>query len=183
MMSMAATRFGPTVLALAASALWGGCTAPKPEVGSVDAGMAKRAELGVPASLLGYWYMGTMMGEDCNLIVKQDFMLKVRFGGCFSSEPWVESPFQVEGDKIVLGESSLRRKFGKYLSHEIYKANDVLVPEVNKDDVSTNGFRQDHCFWRNLLGEKGLELPPDARDFDRRGVPPAREDRRPQGSQ
>ena len=116
-------------------------------------------------NLLGYWYMGTMTGKDCNLEIQNDTKLRVRFGGCFSTGPWIESSYSRNGDKVVIDNPELRKELGTSLSIAKYKSNLILVPELNSELLKKRQFPADRCFWTNLLGSGGLELPKDHSDF------------------
>lgn len=93
--------------------------------------------------------MGTMMGVDCDLRIKADHTMTVQTGGCFHSEPAIRVRWQISGNKITWSDSDLLPIF----------ASSTLKKR--------RGYDYEFCFWPNLLGDKGLELPKEAREFNK----------------
>lgn len=115
------------------------------------------------APFVGYWYMGTGMGVDCNLRVKADHTLRVQYSGCFHRDPPLFASWGLQGNLLqIVGSRTLDAKLGTHLLITRFKGNRVLVPENERDTVSRQEYAPEHCFWKNLLGGKGLRLPKEA---------------------
>ena len=117
-----------------------------------------------PAALPGHWYMGTMMGQDCNLHLLANHHMVARYGGCFHQDPPLSAMWRREGDKVFIEKSAaLRQVLGAYLKISHRGRNDILIPETHLSEVQKRGAFPRLCFWRNLLKNRGMELPEAAR--------------------
>ena len=115
--------------------------------------------------VVGDWYMGTASGFDCNLHLRGDHTLTVQYGGCFHQDPPLLASWDEDNNRIWLWNSEpLQQKLGNYLTIVHYKNNIVLVPEREESKVQQKGYSPHWCFWKNLLGVGGLELPKAAYD-------------------
>ena len=110
--------------------------------------------------LEGDWYMGTMMGSDCNLHIDATNTLKIEFGGCFGQDPIIQTHWKFKDDKILFLSSNLNSSLGIYLAIDRYKGHVVLIPERNSN-FGVQNYSYSRCFWRNLMKD-GLELSKDA---------------------
>lgn len=114
-------------------------------------------------TVIGYWYMGTATGSDCNLRIDSDHRMRVQYGGCYHQDRPLFASWVLKDDVIqIVGSKELATKLGTYLRLHFHKGNLILVPERETRTVSLQGYLRDHCFWHNLLGSKGLQLPRDA---------------------
>ena len=118
-----------------------------------------------PEDFLGWWYMGTMTGQDTNLNILPNGKLAIQCGGCFKQDPWIYSSWRRHEDKIIITDLDLQKKFGTYLRIAKYKNNILLVPKAQESEVKRTGFTPAHFFCKNLRARGGLQLPPDAKDF------------------
>ena len=132
---------------------------------------------GVPGGIVGHWYMGTMMGKDCDLILHADGTMTVQTGGCFHKDEPIRVRWRITRDKITwsnaailkpLSSLQLEKQFGSYLSIIQVGKNTVLVPQNNAPVVKRESYHYQRCFWKNLMGDKGLKLPEEAKYIDRR---------------
>ncbi len=121
-----------------------------------------------PGRVIGKWYMGTMTGVDCNVSVNADRTLTVQWGGCFHQDPVIKATWKISADKITWSDATLKKRLGPHLSVVGVGKNIVLVPQSNESKVKRHGYHYEYCFWRNLMGDKGLELPKEARELDKR---------------
>ena len=55
-----------------------------------------------PEDFLGWWYMGTMTGQDTNLNILPNGKLAIQCGGCFKQDPWIYSSWRRHEDKIII---------------------------------------------------------------------------------
>jgi hypothetical protein len=99
------------------------------------------------------------MGVDCNLTINPNWTLTVQSGGCFHQDEPIESKWTLSGNRIILSDPALKNKFGPHLTIRKVGKNLVFVPQENERAVRQRGFHHHICFWKNLLGEEGLELP------------------------
>ena len=117
---------------------------------------------------LGYWYMGTMSGEDHNLILKPNGTLSLQNGGCFHQDPAIKSSWRQRGDRITFDNAALRSQLGSVLRIVRYRGYVLLVPQRrDAGSVRSSGYPLRDCFWRNLMKGSGLQLPPLALKADK----------------
>ena len=117
--------------------------------------------------LIGAWYMGTMAGKDCNLIIRRNHTLVVQNGGCFHHDPPIESSWALDSKQIEFTNKSLQRQFGRHFRMVTTDKNLVLIPEKPEMNVRKHGYVHYFCFWRNFL-TNGLELSPQAESWRKR---------------
>jgi hypothetical protein len=132
-----------------------------------------------PDHIIGKWYMGTMMGFDCDLSIDADHTMTIQTGGCFHQDPPIKLNWRIVGDKIFWSPRSIpsifsnarwKKGFGSYLSIVRVGKNIVLVPQRAETEIKRQGYDHEYCFWRNLMGDAGLELPKEARAFRSRNL-------------
>jgi len=111
--------------------------------------------------VLGYWYMGTMSGEDHNLILNADGTLSLQNGGCFHQDPAIKSSWRRKGNRITFDNAALRSQLGSALRIVRYRGYVLLVPQ-RRDAESTrlSGYSLRYCFWQNSMQAGGLRIPP-----------------------
>ncbi|RYF50603.1 MAG: hypothetical protein EOO38_05265 [Cytophagaceae bacterium] len=135
------------------------------------------------SKVAGYWYMGTMTGRDCNLILRANGTMSVQTGGCFHQDDPIELRWKITGNKIIWSNPSLThlrssdtvsKLLGTHLFVVQVGENTVLVPQTKEAIIKRKNYHYTECFWKNLLGAKGLELPKEAEEINRRMYPRSR---------
>ena len=111
--------------------------------------------------MVGDWYMGTMMGYDCNLQIRPNHTLSVRYGGCFHQDPANETGWKLQGDRIKFQNDNLLKTLGASLKFGKYKGHLVLLPERAQNASGQDSYALADSFWRNTM-KGGLKISKDA---------------------
>ncbi len=103
--------------------------------------------------------MGTMSGEDHDLIVNADGTMSLQNGGCFHQDPPIKSLWRRTGNRITFDNAALKRQLGLYLRVVRYRGYMLLVPQRQEAKIARSfGYPPHYCFWQSLM-RGGLQLP------------------------